>query len=75
MHILANPAAIVEWVKGTGLQPFLQRMEGDEDAKRGYLEEYGKRLEEVYGRSGERGLEDGRVVLGYPRLFVVAVRK
>jgi len=69
-HLLADPKAIVEWVKGTGLQPFLHRMEKDEDAKREYLDEYEKRLAEAYPK-----LNDGRVVLVYPRLFVVATRK
>lgn len=69
-HVLADAGAIVEWVKGTGLQPYLNRMEGDEGAKKAYLEEYERRLKEEYTE-----LVDGKVLLGYPRLFVVAVRK
>ncbi|CAO2656502.1 Nn.00g053050.m01.CDS01 [Neocucurbitaria sp. VM-36] len=69
MHVLRDAGAIVEWVKGTGLQPFLNRIESEE-AKRAFLEEYERRLREVYGV-----LADGKVLLGYPRLFVVAVRK
>ncbi|USP76844.1 Trans-aconitate 2-methyltransferase [Curvularia clavata] len=68
-HVLADASAIVEWVKGTGLQPYLNRIEG-ENAKKAYLKEYERRLTEKYAR-----LADGKVLLGYPRLFVVAVRK
>lgn len=69
-HVLKNAGAIVEWVKGTGLQPYLQRMEGDNGAKRAFLEKYESYLKEEYPELG-----DGRVMLGYPRLFVVAIRK
>lgn len=69
MHVLRDAGAIVEWVKGTGLQPYLQRIEG-EGPKRAFLDEYESRLKEAYPELG-----DGRVLLAYPRLFVVAVRK
>ncbi|KAF1975698.1 S-adenosyl-L-methionine-dependent methyltransferase [Bimuria novae-zelandiae CBS 107.79] len=68
-HVLASPRAIVEWVKGTGLQPYLHAI-GDERARKAFLEEYERKLAEAYP-----GLVDGKVLLGYPRLFVVAVRK
>jgi trans-aconitate 2-methyltransferase len=68
-HILKDAGAIVEWVKGTGLQPYLERIE-DESAKKAFLKEYEERLSEAY-----LALVDGKVILGYPRQFVVAVRK
>lgn len=68
-HVLADAHAIVEWVKGTGLQPYLHRI-GDDGAKQDYLAEYERRIGEAYPK-----LADGKVLLGYPRLFVVAVRK
>ena len=68
-HVLADAHAIVEWVKGTGLQPYLHRI-GDGDAKNAFLAEYEKRLAEAYPK-----LADGKVLLGYPRLFLVAVKK
>ncbi|KAJ4345453.1 uncharacterized protein N0V89_011584 [Didymosphaeria variabile] len=68
-HVLADAHAIVEWVKGTGLQPYLHRI-GEEGAKKAFLEEYERRLGKAYPE-----LADGKVLLGYPRLFVVAVRK
>jgi trans-aconitate 2-methyltransferase len=51
------------------LQPYLNRI-GDEEVKRAFLGEYERRLRGAYGE-----LADGKVMLGYPRLFVVAVRK
>jgi trans-aconitate 2-methyltransferase len=68
-HVLGNAKGIVEWVKGTGLQPYLNRIE-DEGARGAFLEEYERRLKGAYKELG-----DGKVMLGYPRLFVVAVRK
>jgi trans-aconitate 2-methyltransferase len=59
----------VEWVKGTGLQPFLHRIQ-DEKVKEAFLTEYQARLVKPYPK-----LSDGKVMLAYPRLFVVAVRK
>lgn len=74
-HVLAGPREIVEWVKGSGLQPYLQRIdrfqsEDAEQVKEAFLKEYERKIGEAYGT-----LSDGRVMLGYPRLFVVAVRK
>jgi trans-aconitate 2-methyltransferase len=72
-HVLQGHGAIVEWVKGTGLQPYLNMMKGEEE-KKAFLEEYERALSEKY-ESIE--VEDGKkvVLLQYPRLFVVAVRK
>ena len=66
-HILKDHEAIVEWVKGTGLRPFLDPLPSEQQAE--FLQKYLERLKEAYAP-----LEDGRVMLGYPRLFVVAVR-
>jgi trans-aconitate 2-methyltransferase len=59
----------VEWVKSTGLQPYLHRI-SDEEAKSAFLAEYESKLKGAYPE-----LADGKVLLGYPRLFVVAVQK
>lgn len=66
-HALESHEAIIEWVKGTGLRPYLDPLSAEE--KNGYLEEYLKRLQAAYPVS-----VDGRVLLRYPRLFVVAVK-
>ena len=68
-HVLSSPHDIVEWVKGTGLQPFVNALpEGH--LREGYLKAYEARLAELYPK-----LADGKVMLRYPRLFVVAVRE
>jgi trans-aconitate 2-methyltransferase len=68
-HVLKDAGAIVEWVKGTGLQPYLHRITSS-SAKEAFLSEYEKKLKDAYPE-----LSDGSVLLAYPRLFVVAVRK
>lgn len=67
-HSLENHEAIVEWVKGTGLRPYVDPLNPEE--KEGFLNEYLRRLREAYP-----SCVDGRVLLPYPRLFVVAVKK
>ncbi|EAU36025.1 trans-aconitate 2-methyltransferase [Aspergillus terreus NIH2624] len=67
-HSLENHEAIVEWLKGTGLRPYVDPLGPAE--KKAFIAEYLKRLEGAYPRS-----VDGRVLLRFPRLFVVAVRK
>ncbi|KAJ5774768.1 Methyltransferase type 11 [Penicillium paradoxum] len=66
-HSLESHEAVIEWVKGTGLRPFLDPLgEGEKEA---FLKDYLRRLQEAYPVS-----VDGRVLLKYPRLFMVAVK-
>lgn len=66
-HILDNHEAVVEWVKGTGLRPFVDPLSAED--RQGFLDAYLARIKEVYPASF-----DGKVILKYPRLFVVAVK-
>jgi trans-aconitate 2-methyltransferase len=67
-HVLADAAAIVEWVKGTGLRPYLDVLEGDERAR--YLADYTQAIDKAYPKR-----TDGKRLFSFPRLSVVAVRQ
>lgn len=66
-HPLEGPDAIADMFASTGLRPYLERLAEDEKAE--FLGEYRRRVAESYPP-----LVDGRVLLRFPRLFVVAVR-
>lgn len=59
-------SGIVEWMRGTGLRPFLDPL--DEDGRARFLKAYHRRLETAY-----TALDNGSVLFAMPRLFVVAV--
>lgn len=67
-HPMQNAQAIVEWVKGTGLRPYLDA--AGEDNRDAFLADYLERIEAAYPP-----MRDGRRLLRFPRLFVVAVKK
>lgn len=64
-HPMASAAAIVEWVRGTGLKPFVDRLPTELQA--GYLAEYERRIDAAYAPRA-----DGKRLLAFPRLFIVA---
>ncbi|HEY2144483.1 MAG TPA: trans-aconitate 2-methyltransferase [Steroidobacteraceae bacterium] len=67
-HSLAGgAAAIVEWFKGSGLRPYLEPLsEAERDA---YLARYTAAIASAYP-----SLDDGSVLLPFPRMFMVAIR-
>ena len=66
-HRMDDAAAIVEWVRGTGLQPFLAPLDDTERAA--FLATYQAAIAQAYPVRA-----DGKRLLLFPRLFVVAAR-
>jgi trans-aconitate 2-methyltransferase len=67
-HPMASPKAIVDWLRGTGLRPFLDRL--DDTLQAGFLQEYEARIAAAYPARS-----DGQHLLSFPRLFIVARKK
>jgi trans-aconitate 2-methyltransferase len=66
-HPLADAAAIVEFVRSTGLRPFLDAL--GEDERRAFVADYTARIAAAYPPRA-----DGKVLLAFPRLFFTARR-
>ncbi|AJC23549.2 trans-aconitate 2-methyltransferase [Pandoraea pulmonicola] len=67
-HPLAGgAAAVVEWFKGSALRPFLAKL--DDASREAFLSRYTDEIARAYP-----ALDDGTVLLPFPRLFVVATR-
>ena len=67
-HPMDSAAAIVQWLSSTGLKPFVEGLPQELQAE--YLSEYQSRIDAAYP---ERA--DGKRLLAFPRLFMVAQRK
>jgi trans-aconitate 2-methyltransferase len=66
-HVLDSPDAIVDWVSGTGLRPFIDPLPNDQRAD--FLRRYRDRIADAYPANA-----NGTVLLRFPRLFIGAVR-
>jgi trans-aconitate 2-methyltransferase len=66
-HPLDGAEGIIQWVKGTGLRPYLDPL--DDDERQHFLAEYTTRIAKAYPTAS-----DGKSLLRFPRLFIVAER-
>lgn len=68
IHVMDGIDAIIAWLRGTGLRPFLARLDAAEQGA--FLDRYAALLAEAFpARAG------GKVLLPYPRLFFIASPK
>jgi trans-aconitate 2-methyltransferase len=68
VHPLAGPDAVVDWLRGTGLRPYLARLAPPAQGE--FLAAYRDAVARAYPPR-----PDGTVLLRFPRLFVVAQRR
>jgi trans-aconitate 2-methyltransferase len=66
-QVMPDAASIVEWVKGTGIRPFLALLSPQEQTA--YLEAYTRAIDAAYPPRS-----DGKRLFSFPRLFIVALR-
>lgn len=67
-HRMADVQAISRWLRATGLRPFLSAL--DEQAQKDFLTAYEEALSDAYPCQ-----ENGEILLAFPRLFIVAMKK
>jgi trans-aconitate 2-methyltransferase len=66
-HVLANHPAIIEWIKSTGMRPYLDHLPKNE--RDGFMAEVLERLKPLYPAQS-----DGRVLFIFERLFFIAYK-
>jgi trans-aconitate 2-methyltransferase len=66
-HIIENHAGVVEWFRGSGLRPFLAPL--DVAMRDTFTTNYAVEIRHAYPAR-----TDGKVMLRFPRLFILAVR-
>lgn len=68
LHVLSGEDPVVDWMKGTGLRPYLQALSSETEQAR-FLDAYRARVSRAFPRR-----PDGTTLLPFPRLFVLAHR-
>jgi trans-aconitate 2-methyltransferase len=68
IQIMDGVQAIIAWLHGTGLRPFLARLTETERPQ--FLDRYAALLAEEY-----KPQADGKILLPYPRLFFIATKR
>ncbi|KOC89174.1 trans-aconitate 2-methyltransferase [Winslowiella iniecta] len=67
-HLMPDAAAIIDWLKATGLRPFLASL--NEKEQQTFLQHYLTEIRQAYLPQ-----TDGNVLLAFPRLFIVAQQR
>jgi trans-aconitate 2-methyltransferase len=62
-----SPASIVEWLRATGLKSFVDPL--PPELQTSFLADYEQRIAQAYPARA-----DGKRLLAFPRLFIVAIR-
>ena len=68
LHVLQGDDPIVDWMRGTGLRPYLAAL-ADAEERAAFTAAYARRLALLFPPRG-----DGTILFPFPRLFVVARR-
>ena len=66
-HVIEHHVGVVEWFKGSGMRPFLAPLSAV--ARETFLAQYTDEIRDAYPARF-----DGKVMLKFPRLFILAVR-
>ena len=69
LHALTGPDAVLEWMKGTALRPYLSALAGDAPMQAAFVSALGVALSGAFPPRS-----DGVTLLPFPRLFLVARR-
>ena len=69
LHVLDGDEPIVEWMKGTGLRPYLQRLDPGAETE-AFLDAYRDRVDRDFPKQA-----DGTTLFPFPRLFMIARRR
>ena len=67
VHIFDGAQGVADWFAGSALRPYLELLSDDERCA--FLARYREGLREAYPVQ-----RDGKILLAYPRLFIVATR-
>lgn len=70
LHVLQGADAVLDWMAGAALRPFLSALEPDPLMKAAFLSAFADQLAEAFPPG-----HDGATLLPFPRLFLVAQRR